>query len=191
MLTYNYFAFNYLKKKYLPMEIISKPADGYASFYQKYMDNVPNDGRLLRHLSEIMLETEQVVFSLSENQLAYKYRDDKWTIKDILVHLCDCERIFIYRATRIARGDSTDLPGFEEKLFALNADANNRTVSDIIKELKAFRTSSIIFVETLDENALNRAGTANGYLMTVKLLVNHIYGHHRHHLNIIHQRYLQ
>ena len=173
------------------MEIISKPADGYASFYQKYMNNVPNDGRLIKHLNDIMLETEQLVSSLSENQLIYRYREDKWTIKDILVHLSDCERIFIYRATRIARGDSTDLPGFEEKLFALNADANSLTVSDIIKELKAFRTSSIIFIETLDENSLDRAGTANGYAMNVKLLVNHIYGHHRHHLNIIHQRYLQ
>lgn len=173
------------------MDKIPKPAPGYPTFFQQYMDNVPNDGRLVKHLTDIMIETEKLVSSLSENQLRYKYREDKWTIKDILVHLCDCERIFIYRATRIARGDNTDLPGFDEKLFALNANANSRSVSSIIKELNAFRFSSIIFIETLDDEALNRSGTANGYPTSVKLLVNHIYGHHRHHLNIIRERYLQ
>src|SRR5450631_1876119 len=172
------------------MKKIFKPADGYASFYQPYIDNVPDDGDLLQHLTDIITETEKLISGLSETQLRYQYSEGKWTIKDILVHLCDCERIFIYRATRIARGDSTDLPGFDEKLFALHANANNRAVTDIIKELKVFRTSSLVFIETLDEEALGRTGTANGYPMSKSLLVNHIYGHHRHHLNIIHERYL-
>jgi len=172
------------------MKKILKPADGYASFYQPYMDHVPDDGNLLQHLTDIITETEKLISGLSESQLRYRYSEGKWTIKDILVHLCDCERIFIYRATRIARGDSTDLPGFDEKLFALHANANDRAVTDIIKELKVFRTSSLVFIETLDEKALGRTGTANGYSMSTSLLVNHIYGHHRHHLNIIHERYL-
>ena len=172
------------------MKKINKPASGYAPFYQSYMDKVPSDGNLLQHLTDIGVETENLVSKLSDTQLHYRYSDGKWTIKDILVHLADCERIFIYRATRIARGDKTDLPGFDENLFAANANANKRNIRDILRELKAFRASSLIFIESLEEDVFNRTGTANGYPMSVGLLVNHIYGHHQHHLAIIKEKYL-
>jgi len=170
--------------------MILKPLAGYASFYQPYLDKVPNDGNLLQHLMDIMDETDKLISRLSEEQLLYRYRDDKWTIKDILVHLIDSERIFIYRATRIARSDKTDLPGFDEKLFALIANANSRSINNIVSELKAFRTASLIFIGNLDEEELDRTGTANGYPMSVRLLVNHIYAHHKHHLDIIYSKYL-
>ena len=96
----------------------------------------------------------------------------------------------MYRAMRIARGDKTDLPGFDEKLFASNVNANKRKADDILKELSMLRKATIVFIETLDEESLERTGTANGYPMSTRLLVNHIYGHHRHHLNIIRDRYL-
>ena len=173
------------------MKKIYKPTGGYADFYQPYMDNVPDDGNLCQHLTDINIETEKLISPLSEDELSYRYSEGKWTIKDILVHLCDCERIFIYRATRIARADKTDLPGFDESLLAAHANANSRTVDNILRELKAARSSSLIFINTLEEEALNRSGTANGYPMSTRLLVNHIYGHHRHHLNIIRERYLK
>jgi len=172
------------------MEKIYKPATGYPSFYQQYMNNVPDDGDLIRHLNEIKIETEQLAIGLSEEKLNYSYSKGKWTIKNVLVHLADCERVLIYRAMRIARGDKTDLPGFDEKLFALNANAQNRDVASILKELSVLRTATIVFIETLDEESLDRTGTANGYPMSTRLLVNHIYGHQRHHLNIIRDRYL-
>ena len=171
------------------MDKIYKPSD-YASFYQSYLDCVPNDGSLLQHLKDIQTETEKLISGLSEEKLTYRYSKNKWTIKDILVHLSDCERIFICRAMRIARADKTDLPGFDEKLFASNANANTRKVDDIIKELSALCTATLVFIETLDEESLDRTGTANGYEMSTRLLVNHIYGHQRHHLNIIRERYL-
>lgn len=169
---------------------IYKPTDGVASFYLPYMDCVPNDGNLLQHLKDIQAETEELISDLSEEKLTYSYRKDKWTIKDILVHLADCERVIIYRAMRIARADKTNLPGFDENLFASNANANNRKVDDIMKELSALREATLVFIETLDEESLGRTGTANGYPLSARLLVNHIYGHHRHHLNIIGERYL-
>jgi uncharacterized damage-inducible protein DinB len=171
------------------MEKIYKPTD-YDSFFQSYLAFVPDDGNLLQHLKDIQTETEKLISGLSEEKLTYRYSKNKWTIKDILVHLADCERIFIYRAMRIARADKTDLPGFDEKLFASNANANNRKVDDIIKELSALRAATLVFIETLDEESLDRTGTANGYPMSTRLLVNHIYGHQRHHLNIIRGRYL-
>ncbi|HRI22351.1 MAG TPA: DinB family protein, partial [Panacibacter sp.] len=98
------------------MQLIQKPTSGYASFYQPYLDCVPDDENLLQHLKDIITETEVLIAPLSEEQLLHRYSAGKWTIKDIVLHLADCERIIIYRATRIARADATVLPGFDENL---------------------------------------------------------------------------
>ncbi len=169
---------------------IDKPSANYPDFYQPYMDCVPDDGELIRHLTAIIPETEVLLSSLSEEQLLYRYAEGKWTIKDIILHLADCERVIIYRAMRIARADKTNLPGFDEDLFVANANANKRDIQNILAELKAYRTASIAFIESLDDEALNRSGTANNFPLTTRLLVNHLYGHHRHHLNILNERYL-
>jgi len=174
------------------MKTIAKPTEEITpAFYKSYMAKVPNDGNLLRHLIDIMAETEKLALSLSEEQLLHQYAAGKWSIKDVLVHLSDCERILTYRITRIARGDKTDLPGFDEELFTSNANANQRNVNDILNELKAARAATIQFIQTLSNEAFDRTGTANGYPMPARLLVNHIYGHHRHHLDIIYDRYLK
>ena len=172
------------------MNKIYKPTDDIPSFYQPYMDYVPNDGNLPEHLKDILAETAVLIGGLPEEKLLYRYSKDKWTIKDIMVHLGDCERVIIYRAMRIARGDKTNLPGFDENLLASNANANARKVDGILKELSILRAATIVFLETLDEESLERTGTANGYPLSARLLVNHIYGHHKHHLNIIREKYL-
>ena len=172
------------------MDKIYKPASGVPSFYQPYMDKVPNDGNLMQNLQDIQTETGQIISGLSADKLNYRYRSDKWTIKDIMLHLSDCERVIIYRAMRIARADTTDLPGFDENLFVANAHAASREIDDILNELSVVRAATLVFIKTLDEEALDRMGTANGYALSARLLVNHIYGHHRHHLDIITERYL-
>src|SRR5580698_7429885 len=103
-----------------------------AQFYQRYINLVPDDGNLLIHLEDIFSETEELLEPLKDEQLNYRYAPDKWTIKDILVHLCDAERIFVYRALRFSRGDETPLPGFEESLYAEFAAANEREKEDIL-----------------------------------------------------------
>ena len=172
------------------MKKIYKPTAGFPSFYQAYMDCVPNDGDLLQHLKDIQTETEELICSLTEEKLLFRYQAGKWSIKDIILHLADCERVITYRALRIGRGDKTDLPGFDENLLVSNAHADNRKINTILKELSALRDATLVFIETLDEEFLERTGTANGYSISARLLVNHIYGHHRHHLNIIKERYL-
>jgi uncharacterized damage-inducible protein DinB len=172
------------------MDKIYKPKSNVPSFYQPYMDCVPDDGNLFQHLRDIQTETEKLVFDLPEEKLMYSYQKDKWTIKDIMVHLSDCERVIVYRAMRIARSDKTDLPGFDENLFASNAHANTRKIDGIMKELSVLRAATLVFIDTLDEESLQRTGTANSYLLSAGLLVNHIYGHHRHHLDIIREKYL-
>jgi uncharacterized damage-inducible protein DinB len=172
------------------MKLISKPTNGVPDFYQHYIDVVPDDGQLLGHLSNILTETETLISSLTEEKLLYRYAPNKWSIKDLMLHLADCERVIIYRATRIARGDKTNLPGFDEEAFAAAAQADKRPIAVIMEELKVFRQASIVFIANLSEEELDKTGAANGYPLSVRLLVNHLYGHHKHHLNIIEEKYL-
>jgi uncharacterized damage-inducible protein DinB len=174
----------------LDINKIYKPKEPCPAFYQGYLDQVPDDGNLLIHLQDILADTDELVNELSPEQSA-AYAEGKWTIKDMLVHLCDTERIFVYRALRFSRGDQTPLPPFEEALFAEYAQANEREVSDILREFSLVRESTIAFIESLNEEALDRKGTANGQRMSVRLLLNVIYGHHKHHINIIHERYMK
>ncbi len=157
---------------------------------QAYIKLVPDDGNLLIHLEDIFSEMQEILGPLSEEKMNYSYAPGKWTIKDMLVHLSDTERIFVYRALRFSRGDETPLPGFEESLFAANARANDREKEDILREYSLVRESSIAFVESLSDEALDRKGLANNNLLSVRYFVNLIYGHHKHHLNILKERYL-
>ena len=170
---------------------ITKPAVGdYPPYFQNYMNQVPDDGDLLKHLKDIQKETEQLILSLPEEKLMYRYAEGKWTIKDILVHLMDAERIFAYRALRFSRADQTPLSGFDENIYVPVANANARKGKDILKEGTALRASSIAFIKSLDRKALKRKGLSNNNPISVSALANLIYGHQKHHLNIIRERYL-
>ncbi|MGC4039069.1 MAG: DinB family protein [Chitinophagaceae bacterium] len=124
------------------MKKIAKPSPSdIPSFYQAYMDFVPGDENLIKNLVDILIETEQLILSLPESKLLYRYQPEKWSIKDVVNHLSDCERIITYRALRIARADSTNLPGFDEDEFAKYTNADNRTSQDLLYELRACRMS--------------------------------------------------
>ncbi len=172
------------------MKKIYKPTETVVPFYQRYINLVPDDGNLLIHLEDIFSETEEMINPLPEEKMEFRYAPGKWTIKDMLVHMSDTERIFIYRALRFARADETPLPGFEESDYANYTGANERERQDILREYSLVRESSIAFIETLSDEALNRKGVASGNPVSVRLMVNLIYGHHKHHLNILRERYL-
>ncbi len=172
------------------MRKIAKPTSGIPDFYQHYIDKVPNDGLLLQHLDAIMQETNTLISNLSEEKLLFRYAPGKWTIKDLMLHLADCERVITYRAMRISRGDKTDLPGFDENKFVEAAHANDKSISTILEQLSAYRKASILFINSLSDAELDNTGVANGYPISARLLVNHLYGHHKQHLDIIKERYL-
>jgi uncharacterized damage-inducible protein DinB len=174
----------------LDINKIYKPKGHCPPFYKGYLDQVPDDGNLLIHLQDIIADTEELVNDLPPEKLTFAYAKGKWTIKDILVHLSDTERVFIYRALRFSRGDKTPLPGFDEAVYVAHSRANEREITDIMRELSLVRESSIAFIESLNDESLNRKGTANNNEISVLLLLNVIYGHHKHHINIIHERYL-
>jgi len=170
---------------------IPKPSAGeYPAEVRSYIDRVPDDGRLLEHMAESLRATTRLVLSLPEERLLRPYAPGKWTIKEALVHIVDDERIYSYRALRFARGDTTELPGFEQDDYVPLSGANDRPVQDIMAEYAAVREATIALFRGLPPQALLRSGVANGNLASVRALGYHITGHEAHHVHIIKERYL-
>lgn len=121
----------------------------------------------------------------------YRYAEAKWTIKEILVHIVDDERIYAYRALRFARNDRTELPGFEQDDYTRASHANARSLTNIFEEYEAARSATIAMFNGFDDGALLRSGVANGTVMSVRAAAYHIAGHELHHVSIIRERYLE
>jgi uncharacterized damage-inducible protein DinB len=173
------------------MKKIAKPEEGeYTPYTIMYIGLLPDDGRVLQHLRDNLKATTELILSIPEEKLSYRYAEGKWTIKEILAHIVDDERIYAYRALRFARNDRTELPGFEQDDYALHSGANERDVKDILSEFAAVRHATISLFEGLDEKALKRSGVASGNVMSVRAAAYHIAGHELRHVNIIRERYL-
>jgi uncharacterized damage-inducible protein DinB len=173
------------------MRLIKKPTNNeYAPHAEQYIGLLPNDDLVLEHLAENLKMTRQFLSMLSEEKLLYRYAPDKWTIKEIVLHLADDERIYTYRALRFARNDNIDLPGFDQDTYALYSNANQRTIEDLLDELATVRAATLSFFNSLSDEALTRTGIADGNFMSVRAIAYHLAGHELRHLNIIRERYL-
>ena len=170
--------------------LIARPGtDEYAPYYGTYIGKVP-DGDLRAMLSSQLAETLALIQSIPESRGGHRYAPDKWSIKEVLGHLVDSERIFSYRALRIGRGDSTPLPGFEQDDYVPSGRFGERTLHDLADELDAVRQATIHLFAHLDEAALERRGTASGKSISVRALAYIIAGHELHHVGILKTRYL-
>ena len=173
------------------MRRIKKPTEGeYPAYAHIYIGLLPDDGLVLRHMGESMKATTAFMLSLPEVRLASRYAPGKWTVKEVLAHVIDDERIYAYRALRFARNDPTDLPGFDQDAYAPYSGANRRTVESLLGEFAAVRRATIALFDSLDDEALERAGVADGKRATVRALAYHIAGHELRHMNVIRERYL-
>ena len=173
------------------MRLIKKPKDEEFSANEPILANLlPDDSLLLEHMIANLKSTKEFLLSLSDDKLMYRYAKDKWTIKEVLIHLVDMERIYTYRALRFARNDQTESPGFDDKHYVYHSGARDRDILSLLKELKAVRYSTIAMIEGLDEKALTRSGTIIGKPVSVRALLYHIAGHELHHIRIIKERYL-
>lgn len=161
----------------------------FSSFYSSYIDEV-NDENLIDALENGLSQLESFFSNIPFEKLEYRYLENKWTIKDILLHLIDAERIFSYRALRIGRGDVTPLPGFEENDYVPNAMANTRSLENLITEFKAVRNSTLLLFKNFTKEQLLNIGTASNNLISVRAIGFIISGHQNHHLKIIEERYL-
>lgn len=170
--------------------MISRPdASEHLPYYSKYVDRVP-DGDLLQTLRDQLDETLALVRGLDESQGGHAYAPGKWTIRGVLQHVIDAERIFAYRALRIARGDQTPLESFDENAYAQTAGADARTLADLAEELEHVRRANLSLFTSLSDEALARRGTASGGVVSVRALAWIIAGHERHHVALLRERYL-
>jgi len=179
------------------MRTIKKPfPDEYPPYSEIYMELVPDDGQVLHFLQNNAIALKKLAYSLPEEKLYFRYAPGKWSVKEILVHLIDDERIFAYRALRYARNDDTPLHGFEQDDYAVFSCADQRSLDSIFEEYEAVRLSTLQLFQHLPEEAMLRSGAgidADGSIInkrTVRALAYHIAGHEQRHINIIRERYL-
>ncbi len=170
--------------------MLTRPAASeYAPYYEKYVSLVP-DGDILETLRSEFSTTIALLKSIPEETSLYRYAPEKWSVRESILHVSDTERIFAYRALRFARGDKTDLAGFEQNGYVEHSAADARTWQSILDEFAAVRQSSVELFHNLPPDAWTRSGIASGYHITVLALAYLIPGHELHHRNILRQRYI-
>jgi DinB superfamily len=170
--------------------VIGRPATSeYASYFGRYIDLV-DETDVIAVLERQLKSTRILLGNIAEDKANHRYAPGKWSIKELVGHIVDSERVFAYRALRFARNDQTELPGFDQDAFAANANFGNLPLSDIVQEYEAVRTSTLLFLRHLPPEAWSRRGIANGNEMTVRALAFTIAGHEVHHVQILRDRYL-
>ncbi|HVG38567.1 MAG TPA: DinB family protein [Pyrinomonadaceae bacterium] len=168
----------------------TKPeATEFAPYYDKYTSRVP-DGDIITILRDQLAETTALLRSIPEEQGEMRYAEGKWTIKELIGHIIDGERVFAYRALRFARGDATPLPGFDQDVFMSSAPFANVTLAELTAELTSVRESTIFLFAHLDDEAWSRRGVASDNEVTVRALAHMIAGHELHHRAILQSHYL-
>lgn len=171
------------------MTQVRPQSDEYAISFKKYIDVVP-DGEPVGILESQLKDWQRLLTPLSEEAGNFRYAPEKWSIKEVLGHVIDAERIFSYRLLRVARGDKTPLPGFEQDDYITTANSSARRLTDLREEFEAVRRSSLALIRSLDEEALKRTGTASNNPVSALALVFVIAGHDRHHSRILREKYL-
>jgi len=167
-----------------------RPAgDEYAAYYQRYIDQVP-PGDVLKGMESQFADTLALLRSLSESRGDHRYAPEKWSIKEVVGHLCDSERVFAYRLMRVARGDPTPMPAFDENEYVRQANFGARTLADLVGEFERVRGATRALVAPLDDGFMERRGTASGHTISARALAYIVAGHERHHVKILRERYL-
>lgn len=172
------------------MPIVRPSADEYAPYYETYVSQV-TDPDLMALLAQQQASTAKLLAGLTDTQAAYRYAPGKWSLREVIGHLTDAERIFAYRILRIARADTTPLPGFDENAYALTGEFERRPLASVAAEFASVRTATLALLDGLTPDALARMGTASGKPVSARAVAFIIAGHERHHLNVIRERYLK
>ena len=168
---------------------IARPgSDEYAPYYETYISKVPNQD-LLQLLKDQIEVTCALLTNVPESGAEAAYAPGKWTIKEVAGHIVDTERIMAYRLLRVARGDTTPLPGFEQDDYVRGASFQSRTLASLIEEFRLARASTLALLQGLDGTTLTRRGVADGKTVSARALAYIIAGHERHHVGILRQKY--
>lgn len=162
--------------------------DEFAPFYAGYVAQVP-DGDILETLRDSGA-TSQLLRSIPESAGDHRYAPGKWSVKEVIGHMSDAERVFCYRALRFSRGDELPVEGFDENAFVANASFPQRSLSGLISEFELLRKSTALMFEGIGESAMSNRGIANGVEISVRAIGFILAGHERHHVEILRTRYL-
>ncbi len=158
-------------------------------FYRTYVRFL-QDETVVEQLQSSAKDFNYLLNTFSNEKAEHRYAEGKWSIKDLVQHIIDAERVFCYRAMRFARNDKIELPGFEQDDYANTASADRRDIQDLMSEFTSTRYSTISFFSSLTDEDLKRTGTASGAQFSVEILGYVISGHLLHHLEVIRERYL-
>jgi hypothetical protein len=161
----------------------------YASFYDTYVSLV-NETDIVLAMNKQLAEIENLFSQMTDEQGLFAYEAEKWTIKQLLGHLIDGERVFAYRAFRISRGDATPLAGFDQDPYVENGNFNATNLADLLEEFLSLRKSNILMFNNLLPNAWDFIGTASENKITTRALAYIMVGHIRHHIRILKEKYL-
>ena len=160
----------------------------FAEYYNNYISKIEGN-EVMPVLEAQSAELRSMISPLPEEKGTYAYDEGKWTIKEVLSHLIDGERIFAYRILRISRGDETPIEGFEQDGYIESSNANNRPFADLLEEFELQRKSNLLLLKNINEPSSRRMGIASGYPISVRALAYISAGHVRHHLGILKERY--
>ncbi|HEX8334917.1 MAG TPA: DinB family protein [Segetibacter sp.] len=167
-----------------------RPQPGsFPDFFQNYISKVKADN-IAEAADRYGTSVVDFFKNIPAEKASYKYAEGKWSLKEMLLHLIDAERIFAYRALCIARKDQTPLPGFDENLYATNSKADNRNWDDLITEFEITRKSTDMLIKSFDEEQLQQQGITSNVPNTVNAICYVVYGHILHHVQIVKERYL-
>jgi hypothetical protein len=161
----------------------------YAPFYARYIANVVEED-VLTALDEQSAETQRLLARIDDQRASYRYESGKWSVKELLGHLTDTERVMAYRALSFARGETATLPGFDENLYVANGGFDSWMIGDLAEQYALVRRSSILLFRNLPDGAWEKRGIASDSPVTVLALACIIVGHERHHLKVLRERYL-
>ena len=171
------------------MTAIGRPAaDEYAEYYGKYVALVPEPDPVAALAAEIE-QTSALLGKVSDSAALHRYAPGKWSVKEVVGHLCDAERVFTYRAMRFARADTAPLASFDETAYVPAGGFDRRSLEDLAGEFRDVRRASIALFRSFDEVAWHRRGVASGKEVTVRGLAYITAGHERHHVAILKERY--
>lgn len=161
----------------------------YASYYKTYLEGLEETEIALQMISDLEDQLD-LLESIPEDKFLYSYQEGKWTIAELILHICDCENVFAYRALSIARNDKSDLPGFDQDDWVKNSNANKLSKKIIIGLFKTTRNHSISLFKSFSDEQLLIIGSANSVSFSVRSLAYIIIGHNRHHFKVLNEYYL-
>ena len=174
----------------MPKQISLPSTDEYAPIYEDYVQRAQKRDNLYAALSHQIDELRSTLGTLSDTQARFKPGSQEWSIKEVIGHLNDVERVFSYRLLRVSRNDATPLPGFEQEDYVRMAGFDEYSLDDLLTEFEHLRRANIVAIQYMSAEAIDRQGTASGMTVSARALIYMIVGHVDHHMASLHEKYL-